>query len=140
MRPAAHSSSVVHCHSLFFERLPDLLIFLVRGSVPLQAVANSPPPGLANLKEIVGNQDPKPVNQSILVKYVRTTKHEGSTIIHVCERSMVPSGVLQKWTEAVAKTWTRRISSLMEFIVCGEHFPSCLGRIANLRVPRALEL
>lgn len=38
-------------------------------SVPLQAVANSPPPGLMNLKENIATQDPKTGNQSFLVKY-----------------------------------------------------------------------
>ncbi|CAN0100732.1 unnamed protein product [Ascophyllum nodosum] len=39
-------------------------------SVPLQVVADSPPPGLMNLKENIGGQDPKASNnQSILAKY-----------------------------------------------------------------------
>lgn len=41
-------------------------------SVPLQVVTDNPPPGLMNLKENIGNQDPKTSgNQSILAKYVR---------------------------------------------------------------------
>lgn len=39
-------------------------------SVPLQVVADTPPPGLTNLKETIGTQDPKTSgNQSILAKY-----------------------------------------------------------------------
>lgn len=55
--------------------------------VPLQAVANSPPPGLTNLKENIGKQDTKAAgNQSILVKYVRTEK-----CIRLCERASFPA-------------------------------------------------
>lgn len=39
-------------------------------SVPLQVLAPNPPPGLMNLKEDSGKQDPKAEgNQSILFKY-----------------------------------------------------------------------
>lgn len=55
--------------------LGTLFVYLLRHSVPLQVMANGPPPGLMNLKESIGKQDTKAAgNQSILVKYVRIAR------------------------------------------------------------------